>query len=240
MPGPRNLDPSSESVRGLGAERRWEEDEDLQARLLSARGLVELSLRARPCRCARFVLAREWYGPHSPGISPNPRGTAASRSIAAGAPPARPDPALCWSVAEHSPIQCLLAIRRGADSEAFERVYPDRRPIQPVQSPIEEGELCGVVPEESVDPIAQDLGDRTGAAGDSGVPQASAAMTTSPNGSGPVDGTRNALLPATSASRSASDSPPKARDVCATERRLDHRVEVLGSRSQGSASSQPP
>src|ERR1035437_8230218 len=94
MLGPRRLDPSSESVRGLGAERRWEEDEDLRACLLSVRGLVELSLRARPCRCARFVLAREWHGPDSPAISPNPPGTAASRSIAAGAPPAGPDPAL--------------------------------------------------------------------------------------------------------------------------------------------------
>ena len=94
MLGPRRLDLSSESVRGLGAGRRWEEDEDLRARLLSVRGLVEFSLRARPCRCARFVLAREWHGPHSPAISPNPRGTAASRSIAAGAPPAGPDPAL--------------------------------------------------------------------------------------------------------------------------------------------------
>src|SRR5664280_2436249 len=94
MLGPRSLDPSSESVRGLGAERRWEEDEDLRARLLSVRGLVELSLRARPCGRARFVLAREWHGAHYQGVSPNPRGTAASRSIAAGAPPARPDPAL--------------------------------------------------------------------------------------------------------------------------------------------------
>jgi len=70
------------------------------------------------------------------------------------------------SRAQQSRVQRLVTIHHTAHIEALERRRLDCRPIQPIQSLIEEGELLCVVADESVDPVAQDLGDRTGAAGE--------------------------------------------------------------------------
>src|SRR5450759_2876422 len=68
------------------------------------------------------------------------------------------------SGAKQSRVQRLVAIHHTAHIEALERRRLDRRPIQPIQSLIEEGELLCVVADEPIDPVAQDLEDRTGAA----------------------------------------------------------------------------